>query len=450
MGNDCHFMVMTGRKTSSIGRAAQVTAVCMLMLAGCADDSEQRLPGERISIMLSQSELQEEFQQEAPPIALPEPSINTSYNQAGGAKTHALGHPKFNVQFEEIWSANIGGNSDSPLPAQPIVVGSQVFTLNSDYELRGFDLENGAQIWSLDLPVPDSDEDEAFSGGLAYLDGRIFVSTGYARLHAIDLDQNQIAWTQPLAGPARTAPTVAEGLVLVITIDNRAIAFNSQTGEKLWVHSGSTEITGLLGRASPAIDDQLVVLAYSTGELFGLRKNDGRVLWSDRLTAARRLEGLSSLADIRAMPVINDKLVLAVSFGGRMVAIDGQSGVRIWSKRIGGTQMPWAIGDYVFMVTNTNQLVCLSRETGAVLWSKALRSWVDEDERDEPIQWIGPILASEHLILANQLGELLLISPFDGAVLKTIDLGNAIRTAPVIAMETMLLLDNRGSLRAFR
>ncbi|MEM7070589.1 MAG: PQQ-binding-like beta-propeller repeat protein [Pseudomonadota bacterium] len=183
--------------------------------------------------------------------------------------------------------------------------------------------------------------------------------------------------------------------------------------------------------------------------LLALRTTNGRVLWSDTLTAARQLEGLSNFSDIRGMPVIDRGLVLAISFGGRMNAIDMQSGSRIWSKRIGGVQMPWVAGDFIFVVSNDNELVALLRDNGAIRWVRPLQKWTDEDQ-EERVAWSGPILANGQLILVNQIGQMVFISAKDGTINQTFNIGASLRTLPIIAQNTLFILDENGSLRAWR
>ena len=51
----------------------------------------------------------------------------------------------------------------------------------------------------------------------------------------------------------RAGPTIAEGRVFVVTIDNKTYALDLQDGKVLWSHTGTTEVTGIIGRASPAV-----------------------------------------------------------------------------------------------------------------------------------------------------------------------------------------------------
>ena len=123
---------------------------------------------------------------------------------------------------------------------------------------------------------------------------------------------------------------------------------------------------------APRYRASTVVVPYSSGEIFALRVENGRVIWSDNLAALRGLNQISSLADIRGRPVIDRGLVLAISHSGRMVAIDQRTGGRAWDRDIGGVEMPWVAGDFIYLVTNESELVGLTRRGGRVRWIRPL------------------------------------------------------------------------------
>ena len=79
-----------------------------------------------------------------------------------------------------------------------------------------------------------------------------------------------------------------------------------------------------------------------------------------------------ALADIRGRPVIDRGRVFAVSHSGRMAAIDLRTGDRVWEQEIGSSHSPWVAGDYVFVLANDNELVCLTRDEGKVRWVRQL------------------------------------------------------------------------------
>ena len=129
------------------------------------------------------------------------------------------------------------------------------------------------------------------------------------------------------------APVVSGGRVFAVTLDNQVHALDVADGRSQWSHRGIEEAAILIGAASPAVAGSSVVVPYSSGEIFSLLAENGRVLWNDSLAAVNRIDPIADLAHIRGLPVIDRGLVLAVSHSGRMVAIDLRRGVRAHPRR---------------------------------------------------------------------------------------------------------------------
>ena len=190
----------------------------------------------------------------------------------------------------------------------------------------------------------------------------------------------------------RAAPTVSGGRVYVITLDNRVFALATDDGRRLWEHSGIQETAHLLGAASPAVAGSTVIVPYSSGEIFSMLAENGRVLWNDGLSAINRVDPIGDLAHIRGLPVIDRDVVLAVSHSGTMAAIDLRRGERVWDAELGGVQMPWVAGDFIYLLTNDSQVVCLWRRDGRIRWVRALPQFEDPEDKEDPIRWVGPVL----------------------------------------------------------
>jgi outer membrane protein assembly factor BamB len=190
---------------------------------------------------------------------------------------------------------------------------------------------------------------------------------------------------QPVAGPMRTAPTVSGGRVFAVTIDNQLEVLSADDGRKLWNQPAISETAGLMGGSSPAVEADAVVAAFTSGELFAMRVENGRVAWQDNLAAVRRVDAISDLADIRGRPIIDRGTVFAVSHSGRMVAIDLRTGNRIWEQEIGSLESPWLAGDYIYVLTPDSEVVCLSRGDGRIRWVRPLPRYRREVERKDPL-----------------------------------------------------------------
>src|SRR5438067_810108 len=195
--------------------------------------------------------------------------------------------------------------------------------------------------------------------------------------------------------PVRSGPTVAAGRVFVVTVDNELVVLAADDGRRLWNQTAIPETASLLGSASPAVEGEVVVAAYSSGEIYALTVENGRPLWSDNFSSTRSVNAVSSLADIRGRPVIDRGRVFAASHSGRLAAIDLRSGERAWEQEIGSTHSPWVAGDYIFALSNDNELIGLTRNDGKIRWVRQLPSYQNEKKKRDPMIWAGPVLGSD-------------------------------------------------------
>jgi outer membrane protein assembly factor BamB len=228
------------------------------------------------------------------------------------------------------------------------------------------------------------------------------------------------------------------------------VVLAAEDGRRLWTHNGIPEAAGLLGGASPAVQGETVVVAYNSGELYALRVDNGRVLWSDSLAGVSNASQMQGLSDIRGRPVIDRDRVFAVSHSGRMVAIDLRRGDRVWEQEIGSSQSPWVAGDYVYVLANDNELACLTRNEGKVRWLYRLLQYEDEEKREDPIYWAGPVLGGDRLIVLSSTGDAISVSPYTGRPLGRMEMSAGGYHGPIIAGNAFYLLTDDANLSAYR
>ncbi len=427
----------------------------LLLLSGCGmffgASEPPPLPGERESVLGLTRTLTADPELASVPVKLPRPFVNPEWPQAGGYANHAMYHLALGGTLSQAWDEDIGESADSErrLLAEPVSAGGRVFTMDADSTVTAFNLADGTRLWETDV-TPEDEDDDPFGGGIAVDGDKLYVSTAFAKLFALDAATGNKLWEAPLPAPSRTPPAVSGGRVFVITIDNELVTLAAADGRKLWSHSGLSETAGLLGGATPAVRGTVAVVSYTSGELYALQVETGRVLWSDQLGGAGTAEGLASLADIRGRPVIDRDLVLAMNYSGTLAAIDLRSGSRVWDASIGGTQSPWVGGDFVYVVSDDGQLFCLSRDAGRIRWIRQLPLYEDEEAHEGRILWSGPVLAGDRLVLTGSNGEALAVSPYTGKVLGRQDLDAESELPPVVVDNTLLMLTNDARLAAFR
>ena len=430
-----------------------ICVVLTLLLASCSGwfggPEEPPLPGERIDLLATISATEADEAVASLEIRLPAPVENQEWPQDGGAPEHAMPHLAIGEAPTVAWRVDVGRGTggDAWLLAQPVIAGGRVFTMDSDAEVRALDADTGDLLWSREL---SSDDDGILGGGLGIANGRLYATTGSGQVVALDTASGQEVWRKSLDGPIRAAPTIRDGRVFVVTIANRLFALAADDGRELWNHAGLTEVAGLVGGAAPAVDRGVVVAPFSSGEAVALRAENGRVVWTESLTSLRRADAVTSLAHIRGRPVIDGGLVYVVGHSRRTVAIDFRTGTRLWEASVGGFQGPWAAGDFVYVMTREAELVCLTRSGGLVRWVTKLPRYEDEEDREDPIFWAGPVLAGNRLFVAGSTGELLSISPATGEIVDRTRLPASVLIPPSVARKTLYLLTEDAELIALR
>jgi outer membrane protein assembly factor BamB len=297
---------------------------------------------------------------------------------------------------------------------------------------------------------PDDEDDAVIGGGVGFADGVLFATTGYDEVIALNPANGTILWRRDIPAAARAAPTIMDGRLFIATLDNRLLALNPADGALFWEHAGLSESAGLVGAASPTATRNIVIPAFSSGEITALRVENGSVAWSENLAGVRSIGGISSLSDIKALPVVDNGVVIAFSFSGKMAAIDELSGNRIWQRDIGGSQTPWVAGDYIFALSSDNELMALNRTSGSILWVTQLDKYTDPDDLQGKILWAGPLLAGGRLILTGSDGRLVEFNPMTGEALAQSDLDRAMVIPPIVANGTLYILSENGMLAALR
>lgn len=415
---------------------------------------EEIIQGDRISILQLEKQLVPENITNKEQMYLPPAWQNEFWPQAGGYPNHAMHNLSFSLDGEEparIWSANIGKgtNKKLPLSASPVVFEGRLFAMDTAHNITATSIDDGKELWQINL-MPEDEDEYVTGGGVSVSNGVVYATSGYNRIHALNAENGTELWSAELPTPARSAPTVISGRAFVITADSRLICLSADNGQILWEHQGVSEMTGLTGTASPAADSDIVVPAFSSGELYALRIENGSVAWSDNLSPVRRYSGMDDLVEIRGLPVIAREVVIAISFGGRMVAIDTRSGERVWARNIGGSQTPWVAGDFIYVITNESEIVALSRLTGQVVWVNTLPAYQDLEDREDAIIWRGPIVASDSLIVAGSHGEIRHFDTKSGELTNTWDADETLALPPIVAGNTLYLTANNGRVLAYR
>lgn len=429
-----------------------------MVLAGCSswwgddDDDENKPEGRRISVLTLEEKLEADPRISDMKVEVPRSYTNQAWPQPGGSPTNVLQHVALPQELKKAWSVDVGKGSDgrARLTAVPVVADGRVFVLDTRATVRAFDERTGKRQWEVDLTPEDEPSWVGFGGGIAHDADRLYVATGFGNVYAFDAETGKEVWKRSIGVPIRISPTAFGGRIYVVTTDNQIHALNAKDGLGVWSHRAIAESAGVLSSTSPAVDGDLVVAPFTSGELIAFRAENGSQIWSDTLTRTARFTALSGLDDIAGRPVIDEDRVIAVSHSGRMVSIDIRTGERVWTNNIKSTQTPWVAGDFIYLVTLDAELLCISARDGRIRWITKMKQYRDKKDKDDPIQWAGPVLAGDRLYVVSSREQLVGYSPFTGEEVYRTELRDDAFLPPVVANKTLFVLTDDGYLTAYR
>jgi len=467
-------------KSRKFGFLAALVAVAFLA-SGCAvtdmvgrwfsSPHKSKIRGERISVMASDESIKPDASLANIPVVLPAPYRNTEWPQPGGFASNVMYHLEASGPLTQVWeqSAGDGSGSDSRLTASPIVAGGRIFVLDATTHVYAFNATTGEEQWhesvapkghrdfmnaaTFGLFGEDTnvDKSKGAGGGIAFDNGRLFASTGFGEVLALDPATGKEIWRVSVDVPIANAPVANGGRVFVSSQDNHFYALAEANGRKLWEHRGIAESSSIMESTSAAVAGEFVIAPYTSGEVYALRVQNGRMAWNDMLTRSHGVTALSEIDDIAGRPAVDRDLVFAISHSGVMAAIQLDTGDRQWSRDLGGIQTPWVAGDYVYVITLESQLMCLTRKEGKVKWIHQLPRWVDPtDTSSDPIVWSGPVLVSDRLVVVSSDGYAQSISPYTGQFLARMEIPDKAYIAPVVANDTLYILTNDADLMALK
>ena len=432
------------------------------LLAGCAP-KELILPGERFDVQTPLEASLPVDGQPAPtetvsanrsvPISLPKPVVNADWTHRGQNVRHLAPHAALSAQPVHVWTAAIGqGNSRRyRISATPVVAGGRIFTLDARATVTATST-GGGTLWSANMtPVTDRGG-EASGGGLAFGEGRLFVTTAFGELLALDPASGSVIWRQRFDAPITGAPAVADGIVYVVARNNSAWAVDAADGRLRWQLPGTPSISGMVGAAGPAVTDKLVLLPYPSGALVGALRQGGVEVWQASVVGKRLGRAYGGVSEITGDPVVAGNVTYVGNASGRVVAIDTTSGERLWEATEGAVSTMAVAGGSLFLVNDQAALVRLNAATGEVIWTVDMPYFTQEKVKKRLAIYAhyGPILAGGRLVVASSDGLVRFFSPTDGSLVGTAEIPGGATAAPVVAGGTLYVVGAKGQLHAFR
>lgn len=272
------------------------------------------------------------------------------------------------LEVERVWNANVGRGSERlRLGLRPSTDGVRVYAGTFDGRVAALDAESGRAVWSVRTDLP-------LSAGPGYGNGVLALGTSDGRLLLLDAETGEERWRVSVGAEVLAAPAVGENVIALRTTDGRLRGLSLADGTELWTVTQSQPPLIVRGDTPPIISGNRVVAGFDNGRVGAYRIESGEPVWELPIGAPAGRTELDRLVDIAGDMQLIGSDVYAVGYQGRVVAADLNTGLVLWTQESSSLAGLGADQQRVFITTDVDHVVALSRANGTQRWSQeALR-----------------------------------------------------------------------------
>jgi outer membrane protein assembly factor BamB len=351
------------------------------------------------------------------------------------AKLTPLASPSLRVQ--RIWSASVGDRKAAVLRLGlgVSVADNRVYAAGHRGDVVALDLGSGRLLWRTRIRAP-------LSGGTAASADLVLVGSSDGRLFAFDPANGASRWQVRLNGEVLAPAAISARLIAVRTVDGKLHGLSPADGHELWSQEQQVPRLSLRGTARPVIVGDVVLCGFDNGKVLAVSVNDGSVQWEATVTPPHGRTELERLADIDSAVGVSGQDVYAVGFHGRVAMLALDTGQVWWSHEASSYRGLTLDGDALYLSTADGEVVALKARTGAEVWRQnALLH-----------RGLSAVAAmDDSLVTADFQGYLHWLDKASGALAARVATGKArVSSPPVVAGNTVVVINDRGRIDAFR
>ncbi|MDB5499788.1 MAG: enzyme repeat domain protein, partial [Phenylobacterium sp.] len=167
---------------AALGASGCSTISKLNPFGGKGGPKEVATEGERISIVTADQKLEPAEALKGVDFALPPPEAVAEWPLPGGTPEQATGNLNAAPGLTIAWRRGFGmASKDGQLiTAPPVSAAGKVFVMDAQANVSAHDAQTGAQVWRINMRPGDNRRDrEGFGGGLAYANGKLYMTSGF-------------------------------------------------------------------------------------------------------------------------------------------------------------------------------------------------------------------------------------------------------------------------------
>jgi len=231
------------------------------------------------------------------------------------------------VKIKELWSVGVGdGQGDGFYRLQPAISGEVIYAASADGEVVAVDRKRGKTLWEVDLDI-------SLSGGVGVYNDVLLLGSSEGLVLKLDANTGEQLWTTMLTGEILSPPQANGKVVVAQTYNGKLQGLDFATGQLLWTYNSKVPVLTIRGTSVPIMENNRVYAGFSNGRVLAFDAQTGSIVWDGRVAIPQGRSEIERIVDVDGTMELAGNELYAVSYQGSVVAIDVESGRKIWQQK---------------------------------------------------------------------------------------------------------------------
>lgn len=341
------------------------------------------------------------------------------------------------AQVSTLWNKDVGvGVDEVMVNLTPLIIDNEIFTVDREGEVTALDLTTGSIKWQVEL-------DMLITGGIGGGEGLLIVGNTVGEIIVLNAHDGSVKWQKQMSSVMLSAPLIIDGTLLVRTGDGSIFALGTESGEQLWVYDRGVPVLTLRGNSSSLLGGrELIFTGFDSGKITAVVIKDGRLFWEVSAAIPAGRTDLERLVDIDGGMILMGRILYAVTYQGKLVAINAMEGKLVWSKEMSSYAGIAADERQVYVTDSDSNVWAVDRFTGSKLWKQDKLAYR---------KLTAPVSVGEYLLVGDYDGYVHVLSQLDGSIVgrDRVD-SDGFFVQPQISADVIYIYGNGGQLSALR
>ena len=303
------------------------------------------------------------------------------------------------VKIKELWSVGVGdGQGDGFYRLQPAISGEVIYAASADGEVVAVDRKRGKTLWEVDLDI-------SLSGGVGVYNDVLLLGSSEGLVLKLDANTGEQLWTTMLTGEILSPPQANGKVVVAQTYNGKLQGLDFATGQLLWTYNSKVPVLTLRGTSVPIMENNRVYAGFASGRVLAFDAQTGSIVWDGRVAIPQGRSEIERIVDVDGTMELAGNELYAVSYQGSVVAIDIESGRKIWQQKASSfSGVSLGFGN-VYAADEDGTLNAFMRNGEGVRWSQGALGYR---------QLSRPIPVGSYVTVGDFEGYLHVLSQVDG------------------------------------